>query len=76
MRTELVAAAVILVFLAVLAEVVLSDATRHDNEGEPVVMRFGPYLIERPQTWAALCLFGSVFFVPAYLLARQHREDQ
>lgn len=72
MRTYVLAALPVLVLLAVVFEWVLQDARKHEHRGRPVTMSIGPWIIDQPEVWATLCLFAFVFFVPAYLVARQH----
>jgi hypothetical protein len=51
---------------------VLVDARRWARAGTPVVFRIGSLTIERPETWAALCLLLLVFALPIYAIARRN----
>lgn len=50
---------------------VLLDARARMERQRPVVAVFFGFTVEQPQTWAVLCLFASVLFVPMYLVARR-----
>ena len=50
---------------------VLQDARARTDRHRPVVAVFFGFTIEDPQTWAVLCLFVSVLFVPMYFVARR-----
>jgi len=63
-----------LVLVAVVAGCsywVLQDARARTERRRPVVAAFFGFTIEDPQTWAVLCLFVSVLFVPMYFVARR-----
>ena len=53
---------------------VLIDARKRLHRGRPVVAVLLGYTIDQPATWAVLCLFLSVLFVPMYVLARSSSD--
>jgi hypothetical protein len=71
---SLLAATLLAVVVAGISSWVLSDARRRVHRGRHVVVVFLGYTINRPETWAVLCLFLSVLFVPIFLVARRTDE--
>jgi hypothetical protein len=69
--TPVVAAAVLVALIASCAAWVLRDAEARESAGRPVAVDLLGTTIDRPATWAVLCLLGSVLFVPMYLVARR-----
>jgi hypothetical protein len=53
---------------------VLMDARKRLHRGRPVVAVLLGFTIGEPATWAVLCLFLSVFFIPLYLVARSSSD--
>ena len=68
---SILTATLLVVAVAVVSAWVLLDARTRLEEGRPVVAVLLGVSIERPETWAVLCLFGSVLFIPMYLVARR-----
>ena len=50
---------------------VLQDARARTERRRPVVAVLFGFTVEEPETWAVLCLFVCVLFVPLYLVARR-----
>src|SRR4051794_714050 len=48
------------------------DAKRFSLEGNPVRMRIGTVVVDRPEVWAAACIILFVLFFPAYLVSRKN----
>ena len=61
----------LLLFLGADAWVYL-DAKRFSVEGNPVQMRIGTVIVDRPELWAAACIVLFVLFFPAYLVSRKN----
>ena len=74
MDPALLTATLLAVVVAGISSWVLSDARKRVHRGRPVVVVFFGYTINMPETWAVLCLFLSVLFVPIYLVARRAGE--
>ncbi len=70
MTPGLLTSLVLLAAVGVASAWVLGDARARAARGRPVVATVAGLVLERPETWAALCLVGSVFFLPLYLVAR------
>jgi hypothetical protein len=66
-----VTATLLVVVIAVVSSWVLLDARKRLDEGRPVVVVLLGVTVEQPETWAVLCLFLSVLFIPMYLVARR-----
>ena len=63
-------ATLLVIVVAVASYWVLLDARKRLHEGRPVIAVLLGLTIDQPQTWAVLCLFLSVFFIPMYLVSR------
>ncbi len=71
MHPSIFSALVLVAVVAVCSYWVLQDAQARTEHHRPVVAVFLGFTIESPQTWAVLCLFVSVLFVPMYFVARR-----
>jgi hypothetical protein len=60
---------VILVLVAFDVGVYL-DAKRCADEGSPVVLRVGTFVVETPLAWFVGCLVLWIVFFPLYLISR------
>ena len=70
MNPSVLTATLLVVVIAAVSYWVLVDARKRLNRGRPVVAVLLGFTIDAPQTWAVLCLFFSVLFIPMYLVAR------
>ena len=46
------------------------DAKRCAEEGAPLVLRVGAFVVDTPATWFAGCLLMWIVFFPLYLMSR------
>lgn len=49
---------------------VYADATRHEQQGNPVVFKAGSFMLDTPAAWCVGCLLLFVVFVPLYVNSR------
>jgi hypothetical protein len=69
MPEALIPALVLLVILAIDLWV-YADAKQRANEGAPVVVRIGAFVLETPEKWLVGCLVLWIFFFPLYVVSR------
>jgi hypothetical protein len=69
MPAPLVPVLVLLVILAVDLWV-YADAKQRADQGAPVVVRIGAFVLETPVTWLVGCLILWMVFFPLYLVSR------
>lgn len=69
MPAALVPVFVLLVILAIDLWV-YADAKQRADQGAPVVVRIGAFVIETPETWFVGCPVLSIFFFPLYMVSR------
>ena len=62
----------VLVLLVILAidMWVYADAKQRADQGAPVVVRIGAFVLETPQTWFVGCLILWIIFFPLYMVSR------
>jgi hypothetical protein len=62
----------VLVLLVILAidMWVYADAKKRADQGAPVVVRIGGFVLETPQTWFVGCLILWIIFFPLYMVSR------
>lgn len=62
----------VLVILAILAIDlwVYADAKRCADEGTPVVLRLGAFVVQTPAMWFVGCLVLWIVFFPLYVVSR------
>ena len=70
MDAAVVIGVLLVIVVASVSYWVLQDGRARAQRRRPVVVVVFGFTIDRPETWAVLCLFGSVFFIPTYLVAR------
>ena len=70
MDPSLLSALVLVLLVGAVSLWVLQDARARAERRQPVVATVVGFTIDRPETWATLCLFASVFFLPLYVVAR------
>jgi hypothetical protein len=49
---------------------VYADAKQRADQGAPVVVRIGAFVLETPVTWLVGCLILWMVFFPLYLVSR------
>ena len=49
---------------------VYADAKQRADQGAPVVVRIGAFVLETPQTWFVGCLILWIIFFPLYMVSR------
>ena len=67
------AALVPVIVLAVVLAIdawVYQDAKRSTNEGAPVVLRLGAFVVDTPAAWFVACLVLWIIFFPPYIVSR------
>jgi hypothetical protein len=69
MPAALVPVLVLLVILAIDLWV-YADAKQRADQGAPVVVRMGAFVLEAPETWFVGCLVLWIFFFPLYMVSR------
>ena len=74
MTPSVVTATSLVVVVAGVSCWVLLDARTRLRRGRPVVVVLLGFTIDEPATWAVLCLFLSVLFMPLYLVARSSSD--
>ncbi|HZW45010.1 MAG TPA: hypothetical protein VFF32_11560 [Dermatophilaceae bacterium] len=68
MPEALVPALVLLVILAIDLWV-YADAKQRADQGAPVVVRIGAFVLETPETWFVGCLVLWILFFPLYTVS-------
>jgi hypothetical protein len=71
---SLLTATLLVVVVALVSYWVLLDARKRLDQGRPVVAVLLGLTIDQPETWAVLCLFLSVLFIPMYLVSRSDSD--
>lgn len=74
MNPSVLSAVLLIVVVAGAGYWVLNDARTRLQGGRPVVAVLFGFTIDGPETWAVLCVFLSVLFIPIYLVARRASE--
>lgn len=69
MPAALVPVLVLLVILAIDLWV-YADAKQRADQGAPVVVRIGAFVLETPETWFVGCLILWIIFFPLYMVSR------
>jgi hypothetical protein len=69
MPAALVPVLVLLVILAIDL-LVYADAKQRADQGAPVVLRIGAFVLETPETWFVVCLVLWIIFFPLYMVSR------
>ena len=69
MPAALVPVLVLLVILAIDLWV-YDDAKQRADQGAPVVVRIGAFVLETPKTWFVGCLILWIIFFPLYMVSR------
>jgi len=49
---------------------VYADAKQRADQGAPVVVRIGAFVLETSETWLVGCLVLWIFFFPLYMVSR------
>ncbi len=70
MNPPVLSATLVVVVVALASYWVLLDARKRLHQGRPVVAVLLGLTIDQPETWAVLCLFSSVLFIPMYMVSR------
>jgi hypothetical protein len=60
----------VLVVILAIDTWVYADAKQRADQGAPVVVRIGAFVLETPQTWFVGCLILWVIFFPLYMVSR------
>lgn len=69
MTAALVPVLVVLVIVAIDVWV-YSDSKQRADQGAPVVVRIGAFVVETPATWFVGCLLLWILFFPLYMVNR------
>ena len=69
--TSLALAPLIVLALGIAIDLwVYADATQRAEDGRPVVLRAGAFVIDSPAAWTVGCLLLWIVFFPLYLANR------
>ena len=62
---------VLVVFVMVAIDLwVYADAKQRADQGAPMVLRIGAFVVETPATWFVGCLLLCIIFFPLYMVSR------
>jgi hypothetical protein len=68
--TAALAALVVVVLVGAIDVWVYLDAKRCTDEGAPVVLRIGGFVVSTPVAWLLGCVLLWIFFFPMYMISR------
>ena len=71
--TAVIGPALVVLVVLLLNLWVYRDAKRCADEGAPVVLRMGGFVVATPAMWLLGCLVLWIFFFPLYVVSRSRR---